>query len=91
MNSTQVLEWQSPYVDIFKYYNVFDGSGHDKKGNIGIFQVPLLFSLSYSYSKRITLLEEESLESKAVYPQPIISRSLLLNPLFNLLVAMGNT
>jgi len=90
MNSTQVLEWQSPYVDIFKYYNVFDGSGHDKKGNIGIFQVPFS-SLTFSYFQRITLLEEESLESKAVYLQPITSHFLLLNPLFKLSAAMGNT
>jgi len=39
MNKQQVLEWQNPFVDIFKYFNVFDESGHDKKGHIEILQV----------------------------------------------------
>lgn len=38
MNKLQVIDWQHPFVDVFKYYNAFDESGHDKKGKIETLQ-----------------------------------------------------
>ena len=35
----QILEFQTPYVDLFKHYNVFEDSGHDRKGQVEVYQV----------------------------------------------------
>lgn len=34
MNKPFILEWQAPFVDIFKTYDVFNKQNHESRGNV---------------------------------------------------------